>query len=80
MLASSSRIRPSPTLVIDRDETDSDAMYEQFVQYDGHEASFTNQMSGVFAAERDIECVVSFDPDHSRYLGFIAVSHGTNDG
>lgn len=73
------RVRESPTLVIHPDETDFDATYEQFSQYDDHEISFTDHMSGVLASERDIEHVFTFDPDHFRTLGFTAVPHDTAD-
>lgn len=73
------RVRRSPTIIVHPDEADFDATCEQFAHYDDHEISFTDHMSGVLAAERDIEHVFTFDPDHSRTLGFTAVPDDTGE-
>jgi len=78
-VAAIDRVRESPTAVVHPDEADFDATYEQFTGYDDHEISFTDHMSGVLAAERDIEHVFTFDPDHFRALGFTAVPDDTGD-
>lgn len=74
------RVRGSPTTVIHPNKVDFDRTCEQFARYDGHEISFTDHMTGVLAAERDIEYVFTFDPDHFRTLGFTAVPADTGDG
>lgn len=73
------RVRQSPTTVVHPDDTDFDTTVEQFAQYDDHGISFTDHMSGVLAAERDIEHVFTFDPDHFRTLGFTAVPDDTGE-
>lgn len=73
------RIRESPTTVIHPDEADFDTTCDQFARYDDREISFTDHMSGVLAAERTIEHVFTFDPDHFRTLGFIAVPDDTGE-
>lgn len=73
------RVRQSPTTIVHPDKADFDRACEQFVRYDDHEISFTDHMTGVLAAERDIEHVFTFDPDHFRTLGFTAVPDDTDD-
>lgn len=73
------RVRQSPTTVIHPDEADFDTTCEQFARYDDHEISFTDHMSGVLAAERDIDHVFTFDPDHFRTLGFTVVPDDTGE-
>lgn len=73
------RVRESPTTVIHPKKADFDRTCEQFSRYDDHEISFTDHMTGVLAAERDIEHVFTFDPDHFRTLGFTAVPADTGD-
>ncbi len=72
------RVRQSPTVVVHPDETEFDATCEQFAQYDDHEISFTDHMSGILAVERDIEHVFTFDTDHFRTLGFTTIPDSTN--
>jgi predicted nucleic acid-binding protein len=71
------RVRQSPTTVVHPDKADFERTCEQFARYDDHEISFTDHMTGVLAAERDIEHVFTFDPDHFRTLGFAAVPDDT---
>jgi len=73
------RIRQSPTTVVHPDKADFDRTCEQFARYDDHEISFTDHMTGVLATERDTEHVFTFDPDHFRTLGFIAVPNDTGE-
>lgn len=73
------RVRQSPTVIIHPDETDFDTTCERFARYEDHLISFTDHLSGVLAAERDIEHVFTFDPDHFRTLDFIAVPDDTGD-
>ncbi len=71
------RVRDSPTPVVHPDARDFDATCEQFTRYEDHSISFTDHMTGVLASERDIEHVFTFDPDHFRTLGFVAVPDDT---
>lgn len=73
------RVRQAPVTVVHPDETDFEATCEQFARYDDHEISFTDHMSGILAAARDIEHVFTFDPDDFRTLGFVAVPADTGD-
>jgi predicted nucleic acid-binding protein len=73
------RVRQSPTTVVHPDRTDFDRTCEQFARYDDHDISFTDHLTGVLAAERDVEHVFTFDPDHFRTLGFTAVPDDTGD-
>ncbi|WP_331233811.1 type II toxin-antitoxin system VapC family toxin [Natronorarus salvus] len=72
-------VQQSATIVIHPDETDFDAALDQFRHYDDHEISFTDHMSGVLAAERDIKHMFTFDPDHFRTLGFTVVPEDTGE-
>ncbi|ERJ04560.1 PilT protein [Halorhabdus tiamatea SARL4B] len=74
------RVRESPTTVIQPDRADFDRTCEAFARYDDHEISLTDHMSGVLAADRDIEHVFTFDPDHFRTLEFTAVPDDTGEG
>ena len=68
------------TLILSHpDKANFDSTCEQFVRYDDHAISFTDHMSGVLAAERGIEHVFTFDPDHFRTLGFTAVPDDTGE-
>jgi predicted nucleic acid-binding protein len=73
------RARQSPTIVIHPDETDFETACEQFDRYEDHPISFTDHMSGVLAAERDIKHIFTFDPDHFRTLGFTVVPDDTGE-
>jgi len=73
------RVRQSPTTVVHPDAPDFDTACAQFARYEDHAISFTDHMTGVLAAERDIEHVFTFDPDHFRTLGFIAVPDDTGE-
>jgi predicted nucleic acid-binding protein len=72
------RVRQSPTLVVHPNQTEFDSTCEQFAQYNDHEISFTDHMTGVLATERDIEHVFTFDADHFRTLGFTVVPDDTD--
>jgi predicted nucleic acid-binding protein len=74
------RVRQSPMIVVRPDEEDFGRTCDQFARYDDHEISFTDHMSAVLAADRDIEHVFTFDPDHFRTLDFTAVPDDTGDG
>lgn len=73
------RVRQSPTTVVHPDRADFDRTCKQFARYDDHEISFTDHMTGVLAADRDIKHVFTFDSDHFRTLGFTAVPDDTGD-
>jgi len=73
------RVRQSPTTVVHADRADFDRTFEQFARYDDYKISFTDHMTGVLAADRDIEHVLTFDSDHFRTLGFTAVPDDTGD-
>jgi len=73
------RVRQSATSVVHPDRADFDRTCQQFARYDDHDISFTDHMTGVLAAGRDIEHVFTFDPDHFRTLGFTAVPDDTGE-
>jgi predicted nucleic acid-binding protein len=73
------RVRQSPTTAVHPDKADFDTTCEQFARYDDHAISFTDHMTGVLAAEREIEHVFTFDPDRFRTLGFTAVPDDTGE-
>jgi uncharacterized protein len=73
------RVLESAITVVHPDERDFDATYTQFERYDGHEISFTDHISGVLAAEREIDHIFTFDTDHFRTLGFTAVPDDTGE-
>ena len=78
-LDSLNRIRTSgPVILIHPTDADFDATCEQFARYDDHEISFTDHMSGVLAADRDVERVFAFDKDFAT-LGFTRVPVDTGD-
>ncbi len=78
-VAAIERVRHAPTTIVHPDTADFDAVCEQFHRYEGHTISFTDHMTGVLAADRDIEHVFTFDPDHFRTLGFTAVPDDTGE-
>lgn len=78
-VAAIERVRQSAVTVVHPDEADFETTCEQFAQYDGHEISFTDHMTGVLADDRDIEYVFTFDPDHFRTLGFTVVPDDTGE-
>lgn len=78
-VAAVERVRQSPTTIVHPDEADFNTTCEQFARYDDHEISFTDHLTGVLAADRDIEHVFTFDPDHFRTLGFTAVPDDTGE-
>lgn len=73
------RVIQSSVAIIYPDEQDFTATYEQFGRYDDHKISFTDHMSGVLAAARDIDHIFTFDADHFRTLGFTAVPDDTGE-
>lgn len=67
-------IRDSETFnVLPVDEAVFTAARKQFGQYDDHEISFVDHLSGVLAQEYDVERVFAFDSDF-RTLGFTLVA------
>lgn len=79
-LSALERVIQSPVTVIYPDKADFNATYEQFARYDAHGISFTDHMTGVLAAARDIEHVFTFDADHFRTLGYTVVPDDTGEG
>lgn len=73
------RVLQSAVTIVHPDEADFDATYEQFGRYNDHEISFTDHMSGILAADRDIDHIFTFDPDHFRTLGFTTVPDDTGE-
>lgn len=74
------RIRQSSAVtIVHPDEGAFDTACEQFAQYSDQTISFTDHMTGVLAANRDIEHVFTFDPDDFRALGFTAVPDDTGE-
>jgi len=73
------RVRQSPTTVIHPDTADFDHTCTQFARYGDHEISFTDHMTAVLAAERDVDHVFTFDPGHFRTLGCTAVPDDTGE-
>ena len=73
------RVRQSPTTVVHPDEKDFETACEWFARYEDRAISFTDHMSGVLAAARDIDHVFTFDPDHFRTLDFTAVPDDTGE-
>lgn len=78
-VAALTRVRESPVVVIHPDRTDFEGTCEQFARYDDQASSFTDHMSRVLAAERDVEHVFTFDPDDFRPLGVTAVPDDTGE-
>lgn len=78
-VAALNRVLDSSVVVLHPDETDFRRAREQFTRYDEQDISFTDQMSGVLASERDIEHVFTFDSDHFRTLGFTVVPDDTGE-
>ena len=73
------RVRQSPTIVVHPDKADFDTTCEQFARYENYTISFTDHMTGVLAAERGINHVFTFDSDHFRTHGLVAVPDDTGD-
>jgi predicted nucleic acid-binding protein len=78
-VAALERVRESPTTIVHPTEADFYGVNAQFAQYENPDISFTDHMSGFLAAERDIDHVFTFDPDHFRTLGFTAVPDDTGE-
>lgn len=55
------------------------AVCEEFHRYDDHAISLVDHMTGTLAAERDVEHVFTFDPDHFRTLGLTPVPADTGE-
>ena len=67
------RIRNSPAVtVLHPDETQFDAACDEFARFDDQQISFIDHMTGVLAAEYEVEHVFAFDSDF-RTLGFTLV-------
>ncbi|MFL9603662.1 hypothetical protein ACKC5Q_23640, partial [Aeromonas dhakensis] len=60
------RVLQSAVAIVHPDERDFSATYGQFERYDDHTISFTDHMSGVLAADREIDHIFTFDTDHFR--------------
>ena len=73
------QIRDSPNVtVIHPDQETFDAAMTEFDRYDDHDISLVDHLTGVLAAERDVEYVFAFDGDF-RTLGFTVVPYDTGE-
>lgn len=73
------RIRNSePMTLIHPSKADFAAACDQFERYDDHDISFTDHMTGVLAADRDITHICAFDSDF-RTLGFTLIPSDTGE-
>lgn len=52
---------------------------EAIDRYDDQDISLVNHATGVLGDERDVEHVLTFDPDDVRTLGFTAVPDDINE-
>lgn len=73
------RVLQSAVAIVHPDERDFNTTYGQFEQYDDHMISFTDHMSGVLAANREIDHIFTFDTNHFRTLGFTVVPEDTGE-
>lgn len=78
-VAALDRVLGSPVVVVHPDRGDFEATCEQFARFDDQTSSFTDHMSSVLAADRDVEHVFTFDPDDFRPLGMTAVPDDTGE-
>lgn len=78
-VAALDRVRNSAVVIVHPDEAGFRATSEQFTRYDDQDISFTDHMSGVLAADLDVEHVFTFDADHFRTLGFTVVPDDTGE-
>jgi predicted nucleic acid-binding protein len=78
-VAALDRVLDSPVTVVDPDWADFDACREQFTRYDDQTSSFTDHMTTILAADRDVEYVFTFDPDDFRPLGVTVVPGDTGE-
>lgn len=69
---------PSNITVLHPDAATFAAAREEFARYDDQQISFVDHITGVLAAERDIERVFAFDTDF-RTLGFTIVPADTGE-
>ena len=73
------QIRDSPNVtVIHPDQETFDAATTEFDRYDDHDISLVDHLTGVLAAERDVDHVFAFDGDF-RTLGFTVVPSDTGE-
>ena len=73
------QIRNSPNAtVIHPDQAAFDAATTEFNRYDDHDISLVDHLTGVLAAERDVDHVFAFDGDF-RTLGFTVVPDDTGE-
>lgn len=78
-VAALERVIDSPITVVDPDRADFETTREQFTRYDDQTSSFTDHMTAVLAADRDVEHVLTFDPDDFRPLGVTVVPADTGE-
>lgn len=73
------KVRTSPNVtVIHPDAVAFDAACEQFEQYDNHEISLVDHLTGILADERNVEHVFAFDSDFAT-LGLTRVPVDTSE-
>lgn len=74
------RVRASESVtVVHPDESAFGAACDEFYRYDDQDISLVDHATGVFADERDVEHVFTFDPDDFRTLGFTVVPDDTGE-
>ena len=78
-VAALDRVRDSPVTIVDPDWADFEACRKQFTRYDDQTSSFTDHMTTILAADRDVEHVFTFDPDDFRPLGVTVVPGDTGE-
>lgn len=78
-VAALDRVLDSPVTVVAPDWADFEACREQFTRYDDQTSSFTDHMTTILAADRDVEHVFTFDPDDFRPLGVTVVPDDTGE-
>ena len=64
--------------MIHPDQAAFDAATTEFNRYDDHDISLVDHLTGVLAAERDVDHVFAFDGDF-RTLGFTVVPDDTGE-
>lgn len=67
------RVVDSSTRVVHPQEDDFEAARGEFERYDDRAISFTDHMSGVLAADRDVDHVFTIDVDDFGTLGFTPI-------
>lgn len=78
-VAALDRVIDSSVTIVDPDWADFEATREQFTRYDDQTSSFTDHMTAILAADREVEHVFTFDPDDFRPFGLTVVPDDTGE-